>query len=69
MMDWQTIIDFDKQLLLWFNGSQSLYLDHLVRTLTHAITWLPFYLSLFYLVMKNSDNVQKTKTAVMDELS
>ena len=58
-MDWQTIIDFDKQLLLWFNGSQSLYLDYLVRTLTHAVTWVPFYLSLFYLVMKNNENVQK----------
>lgn len=58
-MDWQTIIDIDKQLLLWFNGSESLYLDHLVRTLTHAVTWVPFYLSLFYIVMKNNENVQK----------
>ena len=58
-MDWQTIIDFDKQLLLWFNGSQSLYLDYLVRTLTNALTWVPFYVSLFYVVMKNNENVQK----------
>jgi undecaprenyl-diphosphatase len=58
-MDWQTIIDLDKQLLLWFNGSQSLYLDHLVRTLTHTVTWVPFYLSLFYVVIKNNENVQK----------
>ena len=58
-MDWQSLIDFDKQLLLWFNGSQSLYWDLLVRTLTHAVTWVPFYLSLFYVVMKNNENVQK----------
>ena len=58
-MDWQTIIDLDKQLLLWFNGSQSLYVDILVRTLTNALTWIPFYLSLFYVVIKNNENVQK----------
>ena len=58
-MDWQTLIDFDKQLLLWFNGSQSLYLDSLVRTLTNGVTWIPFYLTLFYVVIKNNENVQK----------
>ena len=58
-MDWQALIDLDKQLLLWFNGSQSLYLDSLVRTLTNALTWIPFYLTLFYVVIKNNENVQK----------
>jgi len=58
-MDWQTLIDLDKQLLLWFNGSPSLYLDTLVRTLTNALTWIPFYLTLFFVVIKNNENVQK----------
>ena len=58
-MDWQALIDLDKQLLLWFNGSQSLYLDSLVRTLTNALTWIQFYLTLFYVVIKNNENVQK----------
>ena len=58
-MIWQTFIDFDKQLLLWFNGSQSLYLDSLVRTLTDAFTWVPLYVSLFFVVLKNSDTVRK----------
>ena len=58
-MDWQALIELDKQLLLWFNGSQSLYLDSLVRTLTNALTWIPFYLTLFYVVIKNNENVQK----------
>ena len=57
-MDWQTLIDLDKQLLLWFNGSPSLYLDTLVRTLTNALTWIPFYLTLFFVVIKNNENVQ-----------
>lgn len=58
-MDLQALIELDKQLLLWFNGSQSLYLDALVRTLTNAVTWIPFYLTLFYVVMKNNESVQK----------
>ena len=58
-MDWQTLIDLYKQLLLWFNGSPSLYLDTLVRTLTNALTWIPFYLTLFFVVIKNNENVQK----------
>jgi undecaprenyl-diphosphatase len=58
-MDWQMLIDFDKQLLLWVNGSSSLFVDHLARTLTHGLTWLPLYLSLFYLVVKNNDRVHK----------
>ena len=58
-MDLTTLIDLDKQLLLTLNGSESLFLDSLVRTLTHAATWIPFYLSLFYLVLKNNDNFQK----------
>lgn len=58
-MDWQTLIDLDKQLLLWFNGSPSLYLDTLIRTLTNALTWIPFYLTLFFVVIKNNENVQK----------
>ena len=58
-MDWQALIDLDKQILLWFNGSQSLFLDSLVRTLTHAMTWVPFYLTLFYIVIKNNESVQK----------
>ena len=55
----EELIQLDKQLLLWFNGSDSLFLDGLVNTLTTATTWIPLYLGLFYLVLKNNDNVQK----------
>jgi undecaprenyl-diphosphatase len=58
-MDLQTLIDYDKQLLLWFNGSTSLYLDTLVKSLTNALTWIPFYISLFYVIMRNNDTVRK----------
>ena len=57
-MDLQTLIELDKQLLLWFNGSPSLFLDALVTTLTNALTWVPFYLSLFYIIIRNNDSVR-----------
>ena len=55
-MDW---IALDKQWLLALNGSQSLFLDSLVKTLTTATTWIPLYVALLYLVIKNSDNARK----------
>lgn len=54
-----TLIALDKELLLLLNGSHSLFLDGLVKTLTTASTWIPLYLALFYLVLKNNDSVQK----------
>ena len=50
---------FDKQCLLAVNGSDSLFLDRMAHTLTTALTWLPLYLSLFYVVLKNNDSVRK----------
>ena len=55
----QIVESFDKQLLLSVNGSDSLYLDRVVRTLTHGATWIPLYLSLFFLVLNNNSNVRK----------
>ena len=51
--------DIDRQLLLDMNGSDSLYLDRLVQTLTNGLTWIPLYLSLFYVVLKNNDNFRR----------
>lgn len=54
-----TLIQLDKELLLAINGSESLYLDGVVKILTTASTWIPLYLSLVYLVVKNNESVQK----------
>ena len=64
-MDWNAIIEFDKQLLLAVNGSDSLFLDGLAKTLTTAATWIPLYISLFYMVVKNNDTVQKITIIVL----
>ena len=58
-MDFQPIIDLDKQLLLLLNGSDSLFLDSLVVTLTTAWTWVPLYISLLIVVIKNSESALK----------
>lgn len=50
---------FDKECLLAVNGSDSLYLDRVVRSLTNALVWIPFYLSLFFLVLKNNATVRQ----------
>ena len=55
----EEIIQFDKQLLLMVNGSDSVLLDYVVLTLTNAKTWIPLYLSLFYVVMKANRNVRE----------
>ena len=48
----EELIHFDKQLLLLLNGSDSLFLDSLIMTLTTAQTWIPLYMALFYVVWK-----------------
>lgn len=54
----EEIIQFDKQLLLLVNGSDSTFLDWVVMTLTNAKTWIPLYLSLLYVVIRANRNVR-----------
>ena len=61
----EELIQYDKQLLLWFNGSDSFFLDSLIMTLTNAKTWIPLYLGLFFVVVKTN---MKSNTAVRDIL-
>ena len=55
----EELIHFDKQLLLWFNGSDSLFIDYMVMTLTNAKTWIPLYLALLYVVIRNNKNAKE----------
>ena len=54
----EELIHLDKELLLWLNGSDSLFMDSLIMTLTNAKTWIPLYLSLFYVVLKSNATVK-----------
>ena len=50
----EELIQFDKQLLLMVNGSDSAWLDSVIMTLTDAKTWIPLYLGLFYVVCRTN---------------
>lgn len=58
-MDLQSFVDFDQQLLLSLNGSSNLYLDHVMMLLTSGVTWIPFYVALFFLVVKNNEQMSQ----------
>jgi len=47
----ERLIDLDKELLLFFNGFHTPWLDPVMLFITHTFTWLPLYLFLLYLVI------------------
>ncbi|MBR2103011.1 MAG: phosphatase PAP2 family protein [Prevotella sp.] len=51
------INDIDQYLLLLLNGSDSLFLDRLMTFLTTGMTWIPLYLALLYMVVKNNETM------------
>lgn len=58
-MDLQTFIDIDRMLLAKLNGSSSLFLDQFFVTVTSPYTWIPLYLVLLYLVVRNNESVSR----------
>jgi len=56
-MDIQGIIETDRQLLGVFNGNHSAFFDTLMATLTAGPTWIPLYIALLYLVVKNNETI------------
>lgn len=63
-MDLSAIIEFDKQLLLQINGSDSLFLDGVMTMLTSGWFWAPLYLAFFYVVVKNNDTMAQIMLTV-----
>ena len=53
-MDLQRLVDIDKQLLLTLNGSDSLYMDGVMRVYTTTVVWIPVALVLLFIVLKNN---------------
>lgn len=46
------LIELDKKVLLFLNGFHTPWLDPVMLFITHTFTWLPLYLFLLYLVLK-----------------
>lgn len=53
------LMELDKSVLAFFNGSESLFLDNLVLVLTSGLTWIPLYVSLLYVVIKNNETMKQ----------
>ena len=53
-MDIQRLVDIDKQVMLALNGSDSLYLDGVMKIYTSTVVWIPVALVLLFVVLKNN---------------
>ncbi len=60
----QTLIEIDRSILDLFNGSDSLFVDNLAVILTSGLTWIPLYLSLLYIVIKNNETMKQIMLVV-----
>ena len=53
-MDLQRLVDIDKQVMLALNGSNSLYMDGVMKIYTSTMVWIPVALVLLFIVLKNN---------------
>ena len=49
--------NIDLFLLHLLNGSQSMLFDQLILFLTNGLTWIPLYIALFIMVLKNNESM------------
>ena len=54
-----SLLDVDRYILSFFNGSESVFVDGVVTILTSGFTWVLLYLVLFYIVIKNNDTMSQ----------
>lgn len=53
-MDIQRLIDIDKHVMLALNGSDSLYMDGVMKIFTTTSVWIPVAAVLLFIVLKNN---------------
>ena len=56
-MSLERLIEIDQSMLLSFNGGDSMFVDGVAFVLTSGLTWIPLYLALLYLVIKNNETM------------
>jgi undecaprenyl-diphosphatase len=49
----EELIELDKKLLLFLNSFHTPWLDPVMLFITHTLTWLPLYLFLLYLIVRD----------------
>lgn len=60
----QTLIDIDRYILAFFNGSPSLFLDNMAVVLTSGLTWIPLYMALLYMAIKNNETMKQVMLVI-----
>lgn len=50
----QQLLNTDRDLLLAMNGSESLFWDVVMQMITSTQTWIPFFVVLSYIILKNN---------------
>lgn len=53
-MDIQRLVDIDKHVMLALNGSDSLYMDGVMKIYTNTVVWIPVAVVLLFIVLKNN---------------
>lgn len=53
-MDIQRLVDIDKHVMLALNGSDSLYMDGVMKIYTTTAVWIPVAVVLLFIVIKNN---------------
>lgn len=55
----QTIENIDEFFISLFNGGNSMFIDQLAIILTNGFTWVPLYIGLIILVIKNNEKISQ----------
>ena len=56
-LDIASLLELDRHILFAINGCDNLMLNGVMVTLTNAWLWIPLYLALFYIVVKNNETM------------
>ena len=60
-----SLLQIDLGILHFFNGSGNMLMDQMVVILTSGLTWIPLYLTLFYVVMRNNETMPQIGLVVL----
>lgn len=52
-----SLLDADLAVLHFFNGGGNMLMDQIVWVLSSGFTWIPLYLALFYIVLRNNETM------------
>ena len=63
-MDLNTFLQIDQAILDFFNGSSSLFVDGMVMGLTNGLTWIPLYLAIVFLIIRNNETMAQIMLAI-----